>query len=131
MEFIILVIIDFCFMLKIWSMMKKGQMRCHRKKERCLKVMRNKEWRICSRCLFINIGICTYPLVILVIKQHSITAGWLVSLGIAMQFPMLIDGVTQQLMKRTSNNVLRSITGLVSGIGLATGISFVLLIGGY
>ncbi len=38
-------------------------------------------------------------------------------LGILFQLPMFIDGYTQQLGWRESNNILRMITGGISGIG--------------
>ena len=40
-------------------------------------------------------------------------------LGVILQFPMVIDGVTQKLEWRESNNVLRVLTGGISGIGLS------------
>jgi uncharacterized membrane protein len=42
--------------------------------------------------------------------------GWV---GIPLQLPMLLDGGTQALGWRTSNNFLRVLTGFLSGFGLS------------
>ena len=47
---------------------------------------------------------------------------------IALMLPTYIDGVTQALFKRESNNILRVTTGLMAGIG---GMSLVAIIGKY
>jgi uncharacterized membrane protein len=42
-------------------------------------------------------------------------------IGIIVQIPMVVDGVTQKLGWRESNNFLRIITGSLSGLGLSIG----------
>jgi uncharacterized membrane protein len=42
--------------------------------------------------------------------------------GVILQLPMVVDGYTQLKGWRTSNNILRMITGLISGFGLSVGI---------
>lgn len=93
---------------------------CHRKEERCYKFMRNYKNRICSRCFSMIIGLCLLPIIV----QINPKGVYLLILGISLQLPMLIDGITQAKKKRTSNNFLRTITGLISGIGLALIIYF-------
>lgn len=131
MEYFVLVLIDVAFVARIIKMMKTNKMRCHRNPNRCLKIMRDQNWRICTRCLFMNIGILLFPLLFYVTKEYELNL-WLTGLFCMLfQVPMLIDGFTQNAKKRTSNNFLRAATGLVSGIGLSLGISFILIIGGY
>ena len=90
---------------------------CHRKEERCYKFMRKYEKRICSRCCSIIIGMCTLPIIVLISPEIE----WikLILLSIILQVPMLIDGATQAKKLRVSNNFLRTVTGLCSGIGIA------------
>lgn len=131
MKFIILVVIDIVFIMRIIGLMRTNQMRCHKRKERCLKVMQDKPWRVCTRCIFINIGIFTFPLVYVLMKEYEINfVIGIISFGI-FQIPMLIDGITQSKKKRTSNNLLRAVTGILSGIGLSLLICSILLFGGY
>ena len=90
------------------------QVPCHRKEERCFCV-NGEPMPICSRCLSILIGILTVPLFL--IYPIPLIA------GVLLQIPMLWDGFTQLKGLRKSNNFLRCITGLGSGIGLAIGIT--------
>jgi len=78
---------------------------------------------ICSRCLSILIGSLFLP-VFFFYPQPL----WI---GLLLQLPMVIDGVTQAKGLRTSTNRLRTLTGLGSGVGLAIGITsiFYLIIG--
>ena len=66
------------------------------------------------------IGLCLLPIIV----QLNPKGFYLLILGIVLQVPMLIDGITQAKKMRNSNNVLRTITGLTSGIGLALTIYF-------
>jgi uncharacterized membrane protein len=43
----------------------------------------------------------------------------LLVLGVLLNFPMVVDGYTQLHGWRVSNNFLRSVTGLISGIGMS------------
>ncbi|WP_343802471.1 DUF2085 domain-containing protein [Bacillus carboniphilus] len=81
---------------------------CHRRKERSL-VIGDFQFPICYRCMFILVGYLLLPLLFLLnIPLYC---------GIFLQFPMLIDGFTQAKKWRLSNNLLRSITGLMAGFG--------------
>ncbi len=77
------------------------------------------------------VGIGMYPLTYILVKSSdlNILIGLVVAVG--MQIPMLVDGFTQRLTRRTSNNWLRSITGFLSGFGLSLFICVLILIGGY
>lgn len=70
---------------------------------------------ICARCLFMHIGILLLPLFLF----YPLPL-WL---GICLQAPLLLDGLTQLKGWRTSTNGLRILTGLLSGAGLAIGIT--------
>lgn len=86
---------------------------CHRKADRCYQI-KGKPMPICSRCLSVLIGYAFIPFLF-----FAHIPFWI---GILLQFPMLIDGITQLKGGRTSNNFLRTITGLISGFGLSVGI---------
>ncbi|WP_442638213.1 DUF2085 domain-containing protein [Rossellomorea marisflavi] len=70
---------------------------------------------ICARCLFILVGFLFLPLFLL--------SPLPIYLGFILQVPMVLDGWTQLKGWRTSTNPIRSVTGLMSGIGLSIGIS--------
>jgi len=86
---------------------------CHRKPERCFHI-KGKPMHLCARCCSILIGYMSIPFIFLVHIPF-----WV---GIFCQIPMIVDGYTQLRKWRTSNNTLRMITGLVSGVGLSIGI---------
>lgn len=84
---------------------------CHRKPDRCLTI-RGKPMPICARCFSILMGYLFIP-ILFSIPTIPI---WY---SIILQIPMLIDGITQYLKWRNSNNYLRVTTGLMSGLGLS------------
>ena len=67
---------------------------------------------LCSRCLGILIG-GTIGL-ILVINKYQIEIIW----SVLLILPLIIDGFSQALKYRESNNVIRLITGFLFGLGL-------------
>ncbi|RAL21501.1 hypothetical protein DL897_16190 [Thermoflavimicrobium daqui] len=67
---------------------------------------------LCARCTAIYASYILLPLFYFAPK-NLFTLG----LSIFLQLPMLIDGLTQRWGLRESNNVLRVITGILSGIG--------------
>ena len=87
---------------------------CHRNPERCHHI-KGKPMPICARCLAMLTGFLAIP----VLLFYPLPL-WL---GILMQVPMLVDGITQLKGWRTSTNTLRTVTGLMSGIGLSIGIT--------
>ncbi|TCS95769.1 DUF2085 domain-containing protein [Hazenella coriacea] len=85
---------------------------CHRKPNRCLH-MKGKPLPICARCMSMLLGYLWIPILFLV----PIELPWWV--GVPLQLPMLIDGFTQLFKWRESTNLLRVITGSLSGLGLS------------
>lgn len=131
MELLLLVVIDIGFIYRIIKLMNENKLRCHRLKSRCLPIMRDRPWRICSRCLFIYIGIVCYPLVYIVLKPTGVHIFASLLLVVMMQVPMLADGLSQRFSARKSNNWLRSLTGFIAGLGLSVLICTLIFIGGY
>lgn len=87
---------------------------CHRISERCHHI-NGKAMPICARCLAMLSGFLFVPLFLFLHIPFVF--------ALLMQVPMLIDGITQRKGWRVSTNPIRSITGLVSGLGLAVGIT--------
>lgn len=85
---------------------------CHRKPERCFH-MGGQPLPVCARCLGIMMGYLFIPILLLI----PLGPPW--PFGLLAQMPMLIDGGTQWLGWRQSNNLLRVATGLLSGWGLS------------
>ncbi|WP_147535503.1 DUF2085 domain-containing protein [Bacillus marasmi] len=83
---------------------------CHRIKERSL-VISGRQFPLCYRCMAILIGYVFLP--VLLVYDYSFPL-WL---GMALNFPMMIDGTAQRMGIHMSNNFLRFWTGLLCGIG--------------
>ena len=83
---------------------------CHRKPERSF-FFRGKQFPVCARCTGMLIGYLAFPFFAFNLVAVSI---WV---ALLMNTPAFIDGATQALEWRESNNKLRFITGLLSGIG--------------
>jgi uncharacterized membrane protein len=84
---------------------------CHRRPDRSL-FIKGKQMPLCARCTAIYGAYLLLPLFYFVPYQL-----WMLILGVLLQLPMLIDGLTQRFKMRESNNTLRVITGGLSGIG--------------
>ncbi|TFH54345.1 MAG: DUF2085 domain-containing protein [Methanothrix sp.] len=84
---------------------------CHRKPERCIPFL-GLERYLCSRCIGILFGE--------ILAIILFTFNYLMNFTIFFIFtiPLIIDGLTQLLNLRKSNNLLRLITGLLFGIGI-------------
>ncbi|BAM69694.1 MULTISPECIES: DUF2085 domain-containing protein [Methanothermobacter] len=89
---------------------------CHRKPERTFS-FRGHYFPVCSRCTGIYLGAFTYFLYAFLIPVKYTAAT--VLLALLLVIPTFIDGFTQLMGYRESNNVLRFSTGLPAGIGLA------------
>lgn len=85
---------------------------CHRMKSRSY-VIFGRQFPICARCTSILLGYLTVPLLFYLHVRLPLI------LGIAFNIPMVLDGYTQLKKLRTSNNFLRTMTGLLSGFGQA------------
>ncbi|OCA80965.1 hypothetical protein A8F95_17170 [Bacillus wudalianchiensis] len=91
-------------------------MPCHRKPERSL-VIKEKQFPVCFRCMFLLIGLLlSGPLSIYGLSWPLPQS---FAVAILACLPLLADGFTQRWKIRVSNNILRSVTGLAAGIGLA------------
>ncbi|MCL2687906.1 MAG: DUF2085 domain-containing protein [Methanobrevibacter sp.] len=88
---------------------------CHRIPERTFKI---KEWYfpVCARCTGIYISGISFIIYAFfsTINLNIIT----ILLAIALLIPMLLDGTSQLLGMRKSNNKIRFITGFLAGFGL-------------
>jgi len=89
---------------------------CHRKPERTFKI-KNHYFPVCSRCTGFYIGAFSY--FIFVYYNFVEYTGVLIFIAFLMIIPTFIDGTTQLLGFRDSNNIIRLFTGLIGGIGLA------------
>jgi uncharacterized membrane protein len=89
---------------------------CHRIPERTFKI-RGHYFPVCSRCTGFYIGAFSYfILAYFVYVEYTV---YLISIAIIMLIPAFLDGFTQLIGLRLSNNGLRLLTGLIGGLGLA------------
>jgi uncharacterized membrane protein len=89
---------------------------CHRKPERTFKI-RNHYFPVCSRCTGFYIGAFSYFIYVYFnFVEYTLP---LIIIAFLMIIPTFIDGTTQLIGFRESNNSLRFCTGLIGGIGLA------------
>ena len=99
---------------------------CHRKPERSF-FYKGHQFPVCARCTgFYISGILT----IIILRIFSWDFNYLnnnfnyfnvfllLSISVILLLPASIDGTTQLLNMRESNNTLRLITGLLGGVGL-------------
>lgn len=91
---------------------------CHRKPERSF-FYRGRQFPVCARCTGMLVGYLAFPLFLVqIIHMNIFTA-------LALNIPAYIDGVIQAINLRESNNPLRFITGMLSGIGQMGVVSFI------
>jgi uncharacterized membrane protein len=89
---------------------------CHRIPERTFNI-RGHYFPVCSRCTGFYIGAFSYFIfVYFFYVQYTIS---LILLAFLMMIPTFYDGLTQLNGSRESNNILRLLTGLMGGVGLA------------
>ncbi|MCL2156924.1 MAG: DUF2085 domain-containing protein [Methanobrevibacter sp.] len=89
---------------------------CHRIPDRTFKVGKY-YFPVCARCTGIYISAFSY--FILAMFVPIVYSMELIILATLFIIPTAIDGISQLLNKRNSNNHLRFITGLFAGLGLA------------
>jgi len=88
---------------------------CHRIPERTFKIGKY-YFPVCSRCTGIYTGSSAYYTIAYLIPiKYNVE---LIMIGLFLITPMLLDGTTQLMGIRKSNNKLRFITGLIAGIGI-------------
>lgn len=83
---------------------------CHRLPHRSF-FIKGKQLPVCARCTGMYIGYISFPLFTFDIIHLSLL------MTLLFIVPTFIDGLTQAYCNRESNNVLRLITGIFSGIG--------------
>lgn len=89
---------------------------CHRLPHRTFKIG-DHYFPVCARCTGFYIAAFTYFIfVYFFYVQYTVP---LILFAVLMLFPSFLDGLTQLLDFRESNNILRLITGLIGGLGLA------------
>ena len=94
---------------------------CHRLPNRTFKI-RGYYFPVCSRCTGIYIGAFSYfILAMFYYIEYDLSLMIAASLLI---IPTFIDGLTQFIGFRDSNNTLRFFSGLIAGIGLAIFIKY-------
>ena len=88
---------------------------CHRKPERSF-FIRGHQFPVCARCTGFYIALILY-FTYTYFAYVDYNTPLLIFAGILLT-PAIIDGLTQFLGHRESNNTLRFITGLLGGLGL-------------
>jgi uncharacterized membrane protein len=101
---------------KIHSLTTLSQFICHRKPERTFNI-RGHYFPVCARCTGFYIGAFSYFVYVYFYFVDYILP--LIIIAFLMIIPTFIDGTTQLIGFRESNNLLRFSTGLIGGIGLA------------
>lgn len=89
---------------------------CHRIPERTFNI-RGHYFPVCSRCTGFYIAAFSYFIFVYFFYVQYTTI--LIILAILMLIPTFSDGFTQLIGSRKSNNLLRLLTGLMGGVGLA------------
>ena len=88
---------------------------CHRRPERSF-FYRGHQFPVCSRCTGLIIGAALFAVYSFIVP---VVYDWnLLYVSVLLQLPYIIDGFTQYLAIRESNNTLRFITGLLGGVGV-------------
>ncbi|MDH4422384.1 MULTISPECIES: DUF2085 domain-containing protein [Bacillus] len=94
------------------------QIPCHRKSKRSFLKLQ-KYIPLCTRCTGMLIGILLFPIYFYITPSFPMA----IILSICAQIPLLIDGFTQKWKWRSSTNLLRVTTGILSGNGMGLLIS--------
>lgn len=95
--------------------MKYSKLLCHRIPERSF-YLKNHQFPVCARCTGFYTGLAIFLMYNALFPINYTLNLFIIS--IVMLIPTSIDGFTQYLGLRESNNNLRFTTGLIGGIGL-------------
>ncbi len=95
--------------------MKYSKLLCHRIPERSF-FYKNHQFPVCARCTGFYTGLAVFLIYNLFYPIDYTLNLFIIS--IMLMIPAAVDGFTQLLELRKSNNNLRFVTGLVGGIGL-------------
>lgn len=85
---------------------------CHRMPERSF-FYKGHQFPVCARCTGVYLSLATIP----ILKYLNLSLFSLIVAAIVLIAPMAIDGTTQLLGFRESNNYLRLFTGFIGGMG--------------
>ncbi len=88
---------------------------CHQRPDRSF-FYKGRQFPLCARCTGFVIGTLVFSLYSLSVPVFYTYN--LLYLSILLQLPYVIDGTTQFIGLRESNNILRFITGLIGAFGL-------------
>ncbi len=95
--------------------MKYSRLICHRLPERSFH-LRNHQFPVCARCTGFYTGLAIFLIYNFLFPiNYTLTV---LIISIFLLIPTSIDGLTQYMGLRESNNNLRFITGLIGGFGL-------------
>jgi uncharacterized membrane protein len=86
---------------------------CHRLPERSF-FYKGKQFPVCARCTGIYIGYISI-FIFAIFRVH-----FSVLCSVILFLPSVVDGLTQALCNRESNNLLRLITGIMFGVGISS-----------
>lgn len=114
------------FIKMIKKQCSKGNIICHGLPDRSLHIKGHK-FPVCARCTGLYLGSFTIIGLVLIFNWGFNLN--LFILGFLMIILTFIDGLTQYLVLRKSNNTVRFLTGLIGGIGLGiliTSLRFIL-----
>lgn len=108
--------------------MKLPKWFCHQIPERCL-LVNGKRMFICSRCFGLYFGLIIGFLVSSIFNLGRLfNKRELLIIGFVMCSPLAIDGITQLLKWRESNNTLRFVTGILAGLFCGVGLNYLIRI---
>ena len=88
-----------------------GSSLCHRIPERSFH-WNGRQLPVCARCTGLRLGLLTFPLFLFGVLYINM---WWSALLV---LPLAIDGLTQAIFHRESNNRLRLVTGILAAVGL-------------
>ena len=83
---------------------------------------------LCARCFSFYVALAlAFALSFLFHLVYDVHANFLVVLTLLLVTPLVIDGITQSLRLRESNNKLRVLTGLMAGFVCGIDIHYLLI----
>lgn len=88
---------------------------CHRIPERSFFIKQH-QFPVCARCTGFYISLALYFIYTYYFFVHY--TSFLLMISVILLMPTVIDGLSQLLRYRESNNILRLILGLMGGMGL-------------
>jgi uncharacterized membrane protein len=86
---------------------------CHRRSDSCFRIFGHTSF-LCARCTGIMIGFALFGL----LSYFNLSIPSIIAFFLAL--PLIVDGTSQYLGLRTSNNMIRLITGIIFTPGLLT-----------